>query len=747
MKINLISKRIYFLFIPIITTILITTSCKESNAENTETAAEEPIRYTSFVDPFIGTSGHGHTFPGAALPFGMVQLSPDTYDDEWDWCSGYHYSDSSLMGFSHTHLSGTGRSDLLDILMMPTTGELKYEPGTRENPDEGYRSRFSHDDEVAKPGYYAVKLKDYNIDVELTTTKRVGFHKYNYPKGEKANVILDLTHGRPNDTVMALEFKLLNDSTIAGMRHTHGWRFGKEKHFIDQKIYFVAEFSKPFSSLEVKGDKAAENEWNGTEIKAGITFDALEEPLMVKVALSPVDIDGAKKNLKAELSHWNFEQVKETADKTWEENLQKIEITDADTSKKTAFYTAMYHSFLAPYLYQDVDGRYPGSDGEIHTAEGFTNYTLFSLWDTFRSLHPLLTITHPELVNDLINSMLAVYDESGLLPEWHLATSETFTMIGYHAVPVILDAYQKGINDFDFNKAYEGMKANANYDDFGRPLFREMAYIPSELTNKSVSRALEFAYDDWCILQSAKILNKEEDIEEYKRTSNAFKNIFDKKTLFMRGKDAQGNWVKDFDPTLSTHNYSDYIEGNAWQYTWFVPHDVPALIDLMGGEETFEKKLDSLFIVSSDVTGENVPSDMSGFIGQYVHGNEPSHHIAYLYNFIGKPEKTRKWTKKIMDELYTDQPDGLSGNEDCGQMSAWFVLSSMGFHPVNPANGKYQLGYPLFDEVKVKLNNGKSFSVSQKNDAGTTWKINGKQLDRTYIQHNEITSGSELIFE
>lgn len=620
---------------PFIILCLFALSCKVAQNKGKE------MSLTSYVNPFIGTSGHGHTFPGAALPFGMVQLSPDTYNNGWDWCSGHHYSDSSIMGFSHTRLSGTGRGDLLDILLMPTVGKVKYEPGSRANPDEGYRSRFTHSREEASPGYYAVDLLDYDTKVELTTTKRVGFHKYSFPSTDSANVIIDLTHGRPNDTVQNLTFKIINDSTVVGMRHTHGWRSSKEKFFIDEKVFFVSQFSQPFKQAAVIGGRSTDQKnWEGKGIKAALSFTVnTHKPVMVKVGISPVDTEGAMRNLEEELPGWDFDKVRKAADALWEKQLQKIQVTDPKKAEKETFYTAMYHAFLAPYLYQDVDGRYAGSDGKIHKAVGFTNYTLFSLWDTFRSLHPLLTITHPELVNDLIKSMLAIYDESGLLPEWHLATSETFAMIGYHAAPVIVDAYGKGIRGFDMQKAYNGMKANANLPMFGRPEFQKYGYVPTELSGKSVSKTLEYAFDDWCILQAAKALDKKEDMAKYAQSANAYKKVFDPQINFMRGKTAKGEWVKPFDPTLSTHNYADFVEGNSWQYIWFVPHDVEGLIKLMGGKEKFTGKLDSLFSVSEKLAGENIPSDMTGFIGQYVHGNEPSHHIAYLYNYVGRPEK------------------------------------------------------------------------------------------------------------
>ncbi|MFW5751710.1 MAG: GH92 family glycosyl hydrolase [bacterium] len=714
-----------------------------------ESGGDINTNYTEYVNPFIGTDGHGHTFPGAALPFSMVQLSPDTHNEGWDWCSGYHYSDSSVMGFSHTHLSGTGRGDLMDILFMPTVGdEIFLTPGSRENPDSGYRSRFSHDQEQAEPGYYSVSLLDYDIDVDLTITRRAGFHRYKSNRDSVINLIIDLDHGRADDTTLTTRLIWVNDSTVAGMRESKGWGEPGEEHFIQHKVYFFAEFSHPVQDIIVDGGtQIDENTWGGDSITSALSFNLKDDSvLLAKVGISPVDIEGAKRNLGAEIPHWDFSKTKNEAKAVWEENLSLFHVSDHNTDNKETFYTALYHAFLAPYLYMDVDNRYPGMDGDIHEAIGFTNYTLFSLWDTFRALHPLLTITHPELVNDFINSMLAHYDQYGLLPEWSLATSETFTMIGYHAVPVILDAYQKGIDGFNKRKAFTAMKQSANSDIWGRNYYREYGYVPYDKADKSVSKTLEYAFDDWCIMKMAELMESPKDIEKFRQRSMSYKNLFDEEINFMRGKNAEGQWREDFDPFFATHDYYDFIEGNAWQYTWFVPHDISGLISLFDGEKAFNAKLDSLFTVDSKLSGYDIPPDISGLIGQYAHGNEPSHHIAYLFNYSGEPEKTRKYVSHIRDRFYNNTPNGICGNEDCGQLSAWYIFSALGFYPVNPVSGAYDLGVPLFNEVSIDIPNGNTFTVRANDKNGGKWTLNKEEINDYQINHQDITEGGLLEF-
>jgi len=723
----------------------VTLSCQEAR----ESTSSEDTHLTDFVNPFIGTGGHGHTFPGAALPFSMVQLSPDTYNRGWDWCSGYHDSDSSIMGFSHTHLSGTGRGDLMDIMVMPFVGEVKWEPGSRENPDEGYRSRFSNEEEDASPGYYEVYLRDYGIQASFTVTPRTGFHRYVFPASDESHILFDLTHGRPGDKEVEAYLTIKNDSLITGLRRSSGWAK-------DQYVYFAARFSKPFQSSLLNTDGKTDEqrtEAKGNQIKGVFNFETQAgEVIYLKVGISPVNEEGALNNLDIENPGWDFEQVKSQAQTVWEQELQKIQVESDDEAKKTIFYTAAYHAYLAPYLYTDADGKFRGADKRIHTAEGFTRYTVFSLWDTFRATHPLFTITQKERVAGMIRSMLSHYDEYGLLPEWPLMGTETFTMIGYHAVPVIADAYFKGIRDFDVEKAYEAMKNSAMQDHFGIDHLKKYNYIPSELENKSVSKTLEYAYDDWCIAQMAGALGREEDHQYFMQRAGAYKNVFDRSSGFMRGRKADGSWVAPFDPTYSSHSRSDFVEANAWQYTWFVPHDVQGLVELMGGEKKFISKLDSLFDVSSDIEGEDVSVDITGLIGQYAHGNEPSHHVAWLYNYVGQPWKTQEKVRKILTELYDATPDGLSGNEDCGQMSSWYILGSLGFYPVNPMGGVYVLGAPIFDQATIRSGDGKTFTIKASNLSGDnryvqSVSLNGQLLERTWISHQEIINGGSLVFE
>jgi len=705
----------------------------------------------SLVDPMIGTNAHGHTFPGATAVRGMVQLSPDTHNEGWDWCSGYHYSDSSIMGFSHTHLSGTGRPDLLDILVMPMTGEVKTEPGSRANPDEGYRSRFTHGQEYASPGYYAVLLQDYGIQAELTAAKRVGMHQYTFQEGGAGHILFDLTHGHVGDSVKNSMIEVVNDSTIQGVRFSKGWGKGDELYWCNQKVFFRAEFSKPFKSFAVgEGNNlTAENTRSeGIATKGYFTFDVEEgEKILLKVAISPVDLEGAANNMATEVPHWDFDTVRKSTEQEWTNYLKSFEIK-TDSARKRTFYTAVYHSLIAPMLYTDADGRYRGSDDQVHTAEGFTNYTTFSLWDTFRATHPLHT--YFAAAEDYVHSMLAQYQEYGLLPVWSLYSSETNCMIGYHSVPVIWDAYQKGFQDFDAELAYEAMKKSAMQSDFGIGLMDQYNFLPMDLEGKSVSKTLEYAYDDWCIAQMAKALGKESDYQYFMKRSMAYQNVFDPSDNFMKGRTTAGNFNPEFDPTYASYKKSDYVEGNAWQYSWFVPHDTQGLINLMGGEEAFIGKLDSLFTVSPEMN-EDRPHDITGLIGQYAHGNEPSHHVAYLYNYAGQPWKTQARLHEIMTTLYSDQADGLSGNEDCGQMSAWYVFSAMGFYPVNPADGYLVFGTPMLEEVTWMMPTGlpltiKAEGLSDENKYIQSISWNGEPYEKLYFELSPMGMGGELVF-
>jgi predicted alpha-1,2-mannosidase len=697
-------------------------------------------KLTSYVDPMIGTGGHGHTYPGASLPFGMVQLSPDTDIKDWDWCSGYHYSDNSIMGFSHTHLSGTGCADYGDVLLMPTTGELKTVPGDKNNPGSGYRSRFSHKNEVAKAGYYSVLLDDYNVKAELTVTRRTGLHKYTFPKTDKANILLDLVHGIQDKTTEA-EIKIIDDKTIEGYRRSLGWG--------DHKVYFRAEFSKPFKSFGLVEDGTVnpnKKEANGTGIKAYVNYETAKgEAILVKVGISHASLEGARKNLKEELPGWDFDAVRKQADAEWEKELSGIKVEDKNKEHKTIFYSALYHSLLNPNTFSDVDGSYMGMDGKVRNADHDV-YTVFSLWDTFRGEHPLFTIIDRKRALDMVKTLILKYEEKGVLPVWELAAWETGTMIGYHSVSVIADAYMNGIRGFDAEKAYEAMKHSGMQDKLGLNYYKQMGYIPAELESQAVSKTLEYAYDDWCIAQMAKALGKEDDYNYFIARAKNYANVFDPSISLMRPK-KNGVWLEPFDPyAVSGH----YTEANAWQYSFFAPQDVNGLMDLMGGDKAFAAKLDELFTTDSKLTG-HFQSDITGLIGQYAHGNEPSHHAAYLSNFAGEPWKTQQRVYETLTTLYTSKPDGLSGNEDCGQMSAWYVLSAMGFYSVTPGDDKFIIGTPLFETVTI-TEEGKPFTVkannlSQKNYYIQSAKLNGKDYPYSYIKRDEILKGGELVFE
>ncbi|MBN2279095.1 MAG: GH92 family glycosyl hydrolase [Candidatus Marinimicrobia bacterium] len=696
---------------------------------------------TAFVDPFIGTDAHGHTFPGATVPFGMVQLSPDTDTEGWDWCSGYHSSDKSIMGFSHKHLSGTGASDYGDILFMPTVGGIKFHPGPKDDPQLGYRSSFSHKQEASSPGYYKVHLRDYDIDVELTATVRTGFHRYTYPKSEQSNIIIDLESGIHDRPIRAY-MKIVGDNEIHGYRESTGWA-------AHQRIYFAAKFSKTIESFgfQVDGKEAGKvSEVSGRNIVGYVSFKTeANEKVDVKVGISAVDLDGAMKNLVAESLDKNFEQVKQEADDLWNQYLSALEIEGTE-EVKTKFYTALYHSVIAPNVFMDIDHRYRGMDGKIHRSEGFTNYTVFSLWDTFRATHPLFTILYPDRVNDMMHSFLKKYEQSGLLPVWELDANETNCMIGYNALPVIADAYIKGIRDYDVEKLYEAMKTSAMQNIRGSDVYRQYSFIPSDIEIESVSKTLEYAYGDWCIAMMAKAMGKTEDYDDYIRRAQFYQNVFDDQTKFMRPKQ-NGRFEPFFNPKAVS---GDYTEANAWQYSFFVPQDLTNLIRIYGGSDSIDKKLDQMFNEKSDLAG-NHQADITGLIGQYAHGNEPSHHMAYLYNYIGKPWKSQKILRQIMEELYTTGRDGICGNEDCGQMSSWYVLSSIGFYPVTPGTDVYVIGSPEVKNAKIKVPSGKIFEIDVLNQSGENIYIkdislNGRKLQRSYITHAEILAGGKLVF-
>ncbi len=702
-------------------------------------SCQKEIQYqdlTKWVNPFIGTGGHGHTYPGASLPFGMVQLSPDTRLSGWDGCSGYHYSDSVIYGFSHTHLSGTGILDYGDILIMPTRCNYSFTGG-----NYGYESSFKHENEYAEPGYYSVILDRYMIFAELTSTERTGMHKYTFPECPNAHIIIDLKH---RDRVLESSVKIIGKNEIVGMRRSKSWAN-------NQYIYFVAQLSKPFNEAHIAVDdniKDGITEAEGKNLKVILDFDVKnEEAILVKVGISAVSIEGARKNLEKENPGWDFDLIRDQAKEKWNKELNKIQVEGGTEEQKTIFYTALYHSFLNPNIFMDVDGKYRGTDLKIHQADNFTNYTVFSLWDTFRATHPLFTITQREKTLDFIKTFLAQYQNGGKLPVWELAGNYTGTMIGYHAIPVITDAYLKGIKDFDIEIALEAMKHSADLDHLGLDAYKTNGFIAINDEPESVSKTLEYAYDDWCIAQIAKSLNKKDDYKRFIQRAQFYKNLFNPESKFMQPK-FNNMWKSPFDPSEVDFNYT---EANAWQYSFFVPQDVQTLIKLHGGNKAFVNQLDELFTTGSETKGRK-QADITGLIGQYAHGNEPSHHMAYLYNFAGAAWKTQAIVRKIMNEQYHDAPDGLSGNEDCGQMSSWYIFSAMGFYPVTPGSVDYILGTPLFKKITINLENGNTFTikapnVSNKNIYIQSAKLNGKNYKKSFITHNQIMKGGTLEFD
>jgi len=684
-----------------------------------------------YVNPFLGTGGHGHTYPGASLPFGMIQLSPDTRLEGWDGCSAYHNSDSVIYGFSHTHLSGTGCSDYGDILLMPVSGNAELN-------NYAYRSSFRKSTEKAYPGYYEVELEGPGVKAALTATCRTGMHRYAFTRSSEAGVVVDLKH---RDIVLESRLKVCGPDELEGMRVSQAWASR-------QVVFFVVKFSKPIISSRFNGTDPGVKEAAGTDVKAEFRFSPGDgEPLMVKVGISAVSTDGARRNLEKENPGWDFDAVARQASETWNRELSRISAKGGSDEQLTVFYTALYHSMLSPNLYMDADGQYLGRDMKSHTAEGFDYYTVFSLWDTYRAEHPLLTLIDQKRTNDFINTFLNQYREGGKLPVWELSANETGCMIGYHAVPVIADAYQKGIRGYDAGLALEAMKNSASRDDLGLKYYKAMGYIPSDHEGESVSKTLEYAYDDWCIAMMAKDMGKDADYADYIRRAQNYKNLFDPSTGFMRAK-TNGGWFSPFDPSEVNFNYT---EANAWQYSFYVPQDLSGLMKLMGGRDRFAARLDSMFAASSKTSGRE-QADISGLIGQYAHGNEPSHHMAYLYDYAGKPWKTQQLVHKICNELYRNDPDGLCGNEDCGQMSAWYVLSAMGFYPVVPGSGLYAIGTPLFPSISIHLENGKTFTIEAKDISSQNYYIgsatlNGKPYRNCFISHAEIIQGGTLVFQ
>jgi len=699
-------------------------------SEENKTSKEE--NYIQFVDPHIGSGGHGHVFVGASVPFGAVQLGPNNIKMTWDWCSGYHYSDTTIIGFSHTHLSGTGIGDLGDVLMMPVSNIKNADTTTLVA--KARLSEYSHEKETSKAGYYAVHLDRYDIDVELTASERVGLQKYKYNKDGDSQLIIDLGRGIGWDKLEEGSIKKLDAYTIGGHRFSKGWSK-------DQRLFYVTQFSKKIKNLTIV---------DATLQLAIVEFEGNGE-LMVKTGISPLSIKGASNNIKAEIPEWDFNEVLAQAQTKWNKELGKIAIKSDSKEDLRTFYTAMFHTMIAPSLFNDANKDYLGTDKNAYSNVNFNNYSVFSLWDTYRAAHPLFTLTQPERVDDMVNSMLAIYQQQGKLPVWHLMGSETNTMVGYHAVPVIVDAFLKGFKGFNIDLAYEAVKASAMRDERGLNYLKEKKYIPAEKEIESVAKALEYAIDDWCIAQMAQKLNKTDDFKYYSERAKYYQEYFDKESQFMRGKMEDSSWRTPFNPIKSTHREDDYCEGNAWQYTWLVPHDVEGLISLFDNEDQFITKLDSLFSISSELN-EGASSDITGLIGQYAHGNEPSHHTTYLYAYAGQQYKTADKVRFIMNDLYTDKTDGLCGNEDCGQMSAWYIMSSMGIYPVNPANGAYVFGSPIFDEASINLPKNKKFNIIAENNSDTNIYIqsvtlNGEKYTKSFITHKDILKGGTLIFE
>ena len=689
------------------------------------------------VDPFIGTAAHGHTYPGATLPFGAVQLSPDTRLDpaDWDGVSGYHLGDPVIYGFSHTHLSGTGIADGCDILLAPHTGPARLGNGRDGRP--GYGSAFDHAAETAAPGYYAVLLKDYGIRAELTATERCGFHRYTFPPGPEARITLDLAH---RDRVLASSLALVGDRELQGFRRSRSWAQ-------DQRVYFVARFSRPFreAALVVDGVPApGRRAAAGTDLKAHVAFGPGGGPVLVKVGLSAVDLAGARNNLQQELPGWDFDTAVQDATEAWRRQLARIDIEGGDARARTAFYTALYHASLAPTLFQDADGRYRGRDLRVHAGDGAGNYSVFSLWDTFRAEHPLLTLIDRRRTGDFLRTFLRQYEQGGRLPVWELWGNETDCMIGYHAVSVLADALLKGVDAVDPVRALEAMEHSADEDRCGLGNYRRLGYVPAE-TGQSVSRTLEYAYDDWCIAQVARKLGRTADWARFSTRARNYRNLFDPATGFFRGRHADGRWWTPFDPFEINANYT---EADAWQYSCFVPQDMTGFMALHGGPAAFARKLLALFAAPSATTGRQQP-DVTGMIGQCAHGNEPSHHLAYLFAFTGQAWRTQGLVRRLQLEMYSDRPDGLVGNDDCGQMSAWYVLSALGIYAVTPGSGTYVIGSPLFPKATLRLENGRSFAVRAPNAGPCAPYIqraalNGRPYFKAFLDYADIMAGGEL---
>jgi predicted alpha-1,2-mannosidase len=725
------------LFVPVLSLCL--ASCGSSQK------GQEMEDLTQFVDPRIGTGGHGHVFYGANVPYGFIQLGPTSIPQSWDWVSGYHVSDSTVIGFPHTHLSGTGIGDLHDINVMPVVGEVTYSRGDASSYETGLWSYSDRSKEVVTPGYYRTHLSRYNVDVELTATKRVGFHKYTFLGNESPAIVFDMVNGGCWDKTTEAVIRVVNDSTVSGYRYSKGWAD-------DQRVFFRAEFSRKFDNVEfIVNDSVKEgNMAKGAQLFARVNFAAgNQEPVYMKVALSPTSEEGAQLNMQAELSGWDFEKTIADAKAAWNKELNKVKVYTTDEASKKIFYTSLYHTLFAPSEFCDVNGDYYGADKQMHKGEGFVNYTTFSLWDTYRAAQPLMTILHPEKMSDIINTMLHIHQQQGKLPVWHLMGCETNCMVGNPGVPVVADAILKDIKGFDTELAFKALKESSMLPERGMEHRIEYGFIPADKMTEAIAYDMEYAIADWAVAQAAQKLGKQEDYEYFLKRSKSYKNYFDASTGFMRGKMLDGSWRTPFSPYASSHRDDDYCEGNAWQYTWLVPHDVEGLVECFGSKEAFVNKLDSLFLANGDM-GEASSPDISGLIGQYAHGNEPSHHTVYLYTLVGQPWKTADRIKEILHTMYTDQPDGLSGNEDVGQMSAWYILSSFGFYQVEPAGGKFVFGYPNFDKVEIAVPAGKFViereNKGQQNNYIQGIVLNGTEYKKPWIEYADIMKGGELKF-
>ena len=725
------------LFVPVLSLCL--ASCGSSQK------GQEMEDLTQFVDPRIGTGGHGHVFYGANVPYGFIQLGPTSIPQSWDWVSGYHVSDSTVIGFPHTHLSGTGIGDLHDINVMPVVGEVTYSRGDASSYETGLWSYSDRSKEVVTPGYYRTHLSRYNVDVELTATKRVGFHKYTFLGNESPAIVFDMVNGGCWDKTTEAVIRVVNDSTVSGYRYSKGWAD-------DQRVFFRAEFSRKFDNVEfIVNDSVKEGDMaKGAQLFARVNFAAgNQEPVYMKVALSPTSEEGAQLNMQTELSGWDFEKTIADAKAAWNKELNKVKVYTTDEASKKIFYTSLYHTLFAPSEFCDVNGDYYGADKQMHKDEGFVNYTTFSLWDTYRAAQPLMTILHPEKMSDIINTMLHIHQQQGKLPVWHLMGCETNCMVGNPGVPVVADAILKDIKGFDTELAFKALKESSMLPERGMEHRIEYGFIPADKMTEAIAYDMEYAIADWAVAQTAQKLGKQEDYEYFLKRSKSYKNYFDASTGFMRGKMLDGSWRTPFSPYASSHREDDYCEGNAWQYTWLVPHDVEGLVECFGSKEAFVNKLDSLFLANGDM-GEASSPDISGLIGQYAHGNEPSHHTVYLYTLVGQPWKTADRIKEILHTMYTDQPDGLSGNEDVGQMSAWYILSSFGFYQVEPAGGKFVFGYPNFDKVEIAVPAGK-FVIERENKGQQNNYIqgivfNGTEYKKPWIEYADIMKGGELKF-